>query len=108
MPLSKEQWLWWEEVVITEASPLRINLQVVWAEGEVEPWYLATTLMREKEVRRFYQQRMRIEQAFCEGKSHFEVRALKRWENREHVERMLAVLTLVLLFVAWLALCGLG
>jgi hypothetical protein len=91
MPLRKGQGIWWAEVVVTDARPVRVNLRVVWAQGEAEPWYLATTLPAEQEVRRFYRQRMRIEQAFRDGKSHFKVGALKRWENRAHVERMLAV-----------------
>jgi len=104
MPLGKGQTVWGAEVGVTDARPVRVNLRAVWAAGQEEPWYLATNLGTEKEVRGFYRQRMRIEQAFRDGKSHFKVGALKRWKNREHGERMLAVLTLVLLFVAWLAL----
>lgn len=103
MPLPRGQRLWWEAVGVTDARKVLVNLRVVWAEGEAEPWYLATNLPKGKEEGRFYGQRMPMEQGFRDGKSPFKVGAMKGWENIEHLGRMLAVLTLVLLFMVWLA-----
>ncbi|MCS6861090.1 MAG: hypothetical protein NZT92_12305 [Abditibacteriales bacterium] len=57
--------------------PLRKG-QAVWWAGEEEPWHLATNRPVEQEVRSFYRQRRRIEQAFRDGTIHFKVGALKR------------------------------
>lgn len=74
-----------------------INLLLWWEADQKEPWLLATTLSTAEEARRYYKQRMRIEQLFKDLKTTFGLERC-RCQTLDRISRM-ALFALVALWV---------
>lgn len=62
--------VWLEDVELTGKHKHRCNVLAYWAEGEKEPWLLATSLSSPKETIKEYKYRMWIEEMFGDFKGN--------------------------------------
>ena len=62
--------VWLEDVELTYKHKHRCNVLAYWAEGEKEPWLLATNLSSSKETIKEYKYRMWIEEMFGDFKGN--------------------------------------
>ena len=84
---------------LTRKHARRVNLLAHWAEGEKEPWLLATNLPTRRAALRAYQRRMWLDELFGDLKGHgFE---LERSHLR-HFARLSRLTLAVVLLYAWL------
>jgi len=70
LPLTKDQPIWWESLVLTQASPYPTHLVLFWRTGEDKPWFLATNCPSAQATLLLYGRRMWIEEMFGDMKGH--------------------------------------
>lgn len=62
--------VWLPNVYLTKEEIYRVSLLIYWADGEKEPWCLATNLPDRTLTLRYYERRMWIEEMFSDLKGH--------------------------------------
>jgi Transposase DDE domain len=84
---------------LTQRHQRRVNLLAHWAEGEKEPWLLATNLPTRRAVLRAYRRRMWLDELFGDLKGHgFEL----EHSHLRHFARLSRLTLAVVLLYAWL------
>jgi len=93
------QSVWVRGARLTRKHVRQVNLLAHWAEGEKEPWLLATNLPTRREALRAYRRRMWLDELFGDLKGHgFD---LERSHLR-HFARLSRLTLVVVLLYAWL------
>jgi hypothetical protein len=64
------QSVWLPNTRLTKKEKYRVSVLIYWAEGEKEPWCLATNLPNRTSVLHYYKRRMWIEEMFGDLKGH--------------------------------------
>ncbi len=104
-PLSPGEKLLLEGAWLRRDRAVRVNLVLVWQEGQKEPWFLATDLEDPQEAIRLYRQRAWIDELFRDWKSHFGLEE-SRVASVERLERLLVGLVVAYWVLAWVGLFG--
>lgn len=93
------QSVWLPNTYLTKKESYRVSVLIHWADGEKEPWCLATNLPDHTLTLRFYKRRMWIEEMFGDMKGHgFDLES-----TRLHHFSRLSRLTLAVAFLyVWL------
>ena len=93
------QSIWMDEVLLTRKHALPVNLLAHWAQGEKEPWLLATNLPSRQQALKSYRRRMWIEEMFGDMKRHgFDLES----SHLHHFLRLSRLTLMVALLYVWL------
>jgi hypothetical protein len=97
------QSVWMASGRLTRKHARRVNLLAHWAEGEKEPWLLATNLPTRRAALRAYRRRMWLDELFGDLKRHgFDLQG----SHLRHFARLSRLTLAVVMVYAWLVITG--
>lgn len=97
--------VWWGNLWVTKADPMRTSVVLHWQRGERRPWYLVTNQPSLQGTLALYRRRMWIEEMFGDMKGHgFDVEAT----HLRHFLRLSRLLLAVCWLYVWLVTLGEG
>jgi hypothetical protein len=95
--------LWLEGALYAKEEQEPVNLLAVWAQGQKEPWFIASDLTDPRLVERLYRKRMKIEHGYRDWKHHLRLKGTLRVRCATHLA---GLLTAIVLLYWYLCLIG--
>jgi len=92
--------LWFEGALYAKEQREPVNLLVVWASQQKEPWFIATNLDDRRLVERLYRKRMKIEHGFRDWKHHLRLKGTLRVQSATRAGTLITVVALVYWFIS--------
>jgi hypothetical protein len=94
--------LWLEGGLYAKEEQEPVNLLAVWAQGQREPWFIASNLDDPRLVERLYRKRMKIEHGYRDWKHHLRLKGTLKVRSAKHLGALLAALIVLYWFVCLL------
>lgn len=87
--------LWLEGALYAKEEQEPVNLLAVWAQGQREPWFIASDLDDPRLVERLYRKRMKIEHGYRDWKHHLRLKGTLKVKSAAHLSALLMAITLL-------------